>query len=184
MSDNKYCLYRHLKPNGEVFYIGEGLINRPFVKSDRSNLWWKIVNKYGYEIEILKIGLTKKDAQDLEKILISWYGRKNLKLGTLCNLTDGGDGHIGHIQTQEHKNKISNALKGIKRSEYMKQKVSETQSLRKGLDRHQSIILLDPNTGVYYYSYEEYSKLYHLASNTCKRHVRKGIINLIETVYE
>lgn len=180
MDDNKYCVYRHIKPCGEVFYIGEGLITRPFVKSDRSKFWWKIVNKYGYEIDILKTNMSKQEAQDLEKLIINWYGRKNLKLGTLCNLTDGGDGHIGHIQTQEHKNKISKSLKGIKRSEYMKKQVSKTQTLRRGLDRPQSIILLDPNTGVYYYSYSEYSELHNISRNTCYRHVKKGIINLIE----
>lgn len=88
--------------------------------------------------------------------------------------------HKGFKHTEIHKRNISNALKGIKRSETTKQKISESQSNRIGLDRPQSIILLDPNTGVYYYSYSEYSELHNMSRNTCYRHVKKGIINLIE----
>lgn len=40
-------LYRHLKPNGETFYIGVGNNIRPYTKSDRNNFWWKVVKKYG-----------------------------------------------------------------------------------------------------------------------------------------
>lgn len=62
-------LYRHLKPCGEVFYIGVGNKIRPYTKTDRSDFWWKVVNKYGYEIQILKTDLTKEEAYELEKIL-------------------------------------------------------------------------------------------------------------------
>lgn len=49
--NSNYCLYRHLKPNGETFYIGiSGNLKRPYEKLTRSHLWKKIVNKYGYEI--------------------------------------------------------------------------------------------------------------------------------------
>lgn len=54
-------LYRHLKPNGETFYIGVGNNIRPYTKSDRNNFWWKVVKKYGYEIQILKRNLTKEE---------------------------------------------------------------------------------------------------------------------------
>ena len=67
-SEKTYCLYRHLKPNGEVFYIGIGNnLKRPYNKINRSKLWNRIVNKYGYEIQVLKINLTKEDACELEK---------------------------------------------------------------------------------------------------------------------
>ena len=90
------------------------------------------------------------------------------------------DSHIGYICTKEQKDKISKALKGIVRSENMKQKVSKAQSLRTGLDRPQSITLLDINTGVFYYSYKEYCELHNLSRNTCCRQVRKGLLNIIE----
>lgn len=110
-SEKTYCLYRHLKPNGEVFYIGIGNnLKRPYNKINRSKLWNRIVNKYGYEIQVLKINLTKEDACELEKILISYYGRIDLKTGTLANMTDGGDGTTN--KSIETRKKISESQKG------------------------------------------------------------------------
>jgi len=106
-------LYRHLKPNGEVFYIGIGDKYRP--NSKKRSKWWKrIVDKYGYEIEILKRNITWEEACEYEKILISWYGRLDKKTGTLVNMTDGGDGSSGYILTEETRRKISEAGKGRK----------------------------------------------------------------------
>lgn len=92
-SNSGTCIYRHLKSNGEVFYIGIGNLNRPFKKHGRNKWWTNIINKYpDYEIQIIKKDLTWEEACELEKILISWYGRKDLGTGTLVNMTDGGDG--------------------------------------------------------------------------------------------
>ena len=69
--ENSYCLYRHLKPCGEVFYIGIGKdLKRPYNKYGRTDYWKKIVSKYGYEVQILKVNLLKEQACELEKILI------------------------------------------------------------------------------------------------------------------
>jgi len=136
-------LYRHIKPCGETFYIGVGNDIRPYTKSDRSEFWWKVVNKYGYEIQILKRDLTKEEAYKLEIILIAWYGRKNLNKGPLVNLTDGGDGsnnvivseetkeklriaRIGYTHSDETKFKISNSHKGKIISEETKHKMSKS----------------------------------------------------------
>lgn len=127
---NNYCLYRHLKPSGEVFYIGMGNLRRPHTKSDRSDFWWKVVNKYGYEIEILKTNLSKEEAYELEIILISWYGRKNLNLGPLVNLTDGGDGSNNVVVSEQTKLKLSKIQKGRKRTDETKRKMSEKAKLR------------------------------------------------------
>lgn len=118
-------LYRHLKPNGDVFYIGIGKNEkRAYNKNNgRSNYWKNIINKYhNYEVDILKRDLTWEDACELEKILISYYGRKDLGLGNLVNMTDGGDGTNGMIHPNPpmkgkfHTNKtkilISNSKKG------------------------------------------------------------------------
>ena len=100
-------LYRHLKPNGEVFYIGIGNNRRPYDKYNRSTHWKGIIKKYGYEVQILKSDLTWEDACDLENILINYYGRKDLGLGTLVNHTDGGEG-IQNISDETRK-KMSDA---------------------------------------------------------------------------
>lgn len=90
---NTKCIYAHKKPSGEVFYIGIGNSRRPRIKGHRNPMWKNIVNKLPfYEVTVLKNNIGIEEAIELEKILISWYGRRDLGLGTLCNMTDGGDG--------------------------------------------------------------------------------------------
>jgi hypothetical protein len=110
---NNYCIYRHLKLCGEVFYIGIGKKERAYqkYKSNRNKYWWNITQKYNYEVQILKSDLTWEEAQELEKILISWYGRKDLNQGTLVNMTDGGDGIQGYVYSKETRKKLSLARK-------------------------------------------------------------------------
>src|SRR6478736_41666 len=105
-------LYRHLKPCGEVFYIGIGkYTERAYDNNGRNKFWKRVANKYGYEIEVLKIDLTWEDACELEKILINYYGRRDLGKGTLVNLTDGGDGQGN--PSDETRKKMSDAKQGI-----------------------------------------------------------------------
>lgn len=109
------CIYRHIKPNGEVFYIGIGNNKRPYVKKRRSKFWLKITNKYpDYEIDVLKKDLNIEDARELEIILISYYGRRCDNKGKLCNLTLGGEGTFGLIHSEELRRKNSESKKGRK----------------------------------------------------------------------
>src|SRR5215831_16976339 len=113
MNTNNYCVYRHIKPNGDTFYIGiSNNLSRPFNKINRTSFWKKIVSKYNYEVQILKKSLSKEEAMELEKILISWYGRIDNKSGVLCNMTDGGDGVLNI--SPETSLKKSNAQLGKK----------------------------------------------------------------------
>ena len=120
--ENNWYIYRHLKPNGEVFYIGIGhskKFKRAYDKINRSNYWKSVVNKYGYEIQILKADLTKEEACELEIILIDWYKRADCCGGTLVNLTDGGEGtcgykHIDKKLNEEHKENIRKAFIGLR----------------------------------------------------------------------
>ena len=106
-------IYKHLKPCGEVFYIGIGQEEkRAKSKSDRNNYWHNVVNKYGYEVQILKSDLTWEDACEMEKVLISWFGRRDLGLGTLVNLTDGGEGNVGWVASDETRARMSKSKKG------------------------------------------------------------------------
>lgn len=111
-------LYRHLKINGEVFYIGIGKnIKRAHSKVNRNKYWQNITNKYDYEVQVLKSDLTWEDACELEIILISYYGRKDLKTGTLCNMTDGGEGTLGRKTSIESNIKRSLKMTGRKFSQ-------------------------------------------------------------------
>jgi hypothetical protein len=119
-------IYRHIRlDTNEVFYIGIGKSSdRAFSYKKRNKHWTNIVNKTEYEVQVLKSDLSWDDACELEKILISYYGRKDLGLGTLVNMTDGGDGCIGFVITDEYRQKISNSNKGKKRSQDTKDKIS------------------------------------------------------------
>ena len=93
MTKNKVVYIHRKKTNMEIFYVGIGNINRPYQKGikDRNKFWHNTVNKYGYVIEIIRTKLSKKEAFDIEKDLIELIGRKDIGLGTLVNLTNGGE---------------------------------------------------------------------------------------------
>lgn len=124
-SNTNILIYRHIKPCGEVFYIGIGKGRRPYIKSNRSKFWKDTVNKYGYKTEIIYSTTSWEDACELESFLIQLYGRKDLNTGTLVNLTDGGDGTLNHKVTDEHKLKLKNLKLGKKDSEITKLKKSK-----------------------------------------------------------
>lgn len=86
-------VYTHIrKDKNQVFYVGIGKdISRAYSKSGRSNYWHNIVNKYGYDVLITHNDICKEEACSIEKYLICFYGRKDLNLGPLVNLTDGGE---------------------------------------------------------------------------------------------
>lgn len=112
--EKPYCIYRHLTSEGVVFYIGIGNnLKRPYAKRDRSNDWKEFVQNYpNYEVEILTTGLTKEEACEFEKLLISWYKRKDCCGGTLVNLTDGGESTHGRIMADWQREKMSREYKG------------------------------------------------------------------------
>lgn len=113
-------VYKHTRnDNGEIFYIGIGSDNkykRANERSRRNNLWNKIVYKTNYTIEIIIDNISWNEACEIEKELISRYGRIDLKLGSLCNLTDGGEGTLGtkRIFSKETRIKMSEGAKGNK----------------------------------------------------------------------
>lgn len=111
-----WYVYRHRRlDNFSIFYIGIGKTNnfgRAFSKNQRS-LWWNNVIKVSdYVVEILCKTLSKEEACELEQLLIQEYGRKDLGLGNLVNMTDGGDGAFGRPHTPETRAKISASNKG------------------------------------------------------------------------
>lgn len=124
IKNKKYCIYRHITlDTNEVFYIGVGSIKRSRSKQ-RTKYWNNIVNKHGYEIQILKKDLSWEDACELERILIAYYGRRDLNTGILVNLTNGGEGAVGVIRTPEYRKYLSNRMKGFKHSDETKLKIS------------------------------------------------------------
>jgi hypothetical protein len=127
-------VYSHMKKcDKEIFYIGIGQDkSRAYKKSGRNRYWQNVVNKYGYIVDILIENIPYEVAEQLEIFLIKYYGRKDLGIGNLVNLTDGA-GTRGHKHTEETKEKLSKITKGrpawnkgLSPSKDTKNKISKT----------------------------------------------------------
>ena len=99
MENNKVVYIHRKATNREVFYVGIGSPKRPYQKdtSQRNVVWHRVVKKHGYSVEVIRTGLTRQEACDIEIDLIELIGRRDKKKGTLVNLTDGGEGAVGYI---------------------------------------------------------------------------------------
>ena len=139
-SKNCWTVYCHTTPSGKR-YIG--------ITSRKPEDRWKNGNGYKkgtafrYAIDkydwndikhnILFDDLTEKEAKWLENYLICYYWTfVGFKDSMGYNMTLGGDGNVGYIPSEEHKQKISESNKGKKYrkgkhlSEEHKQKISES----------------------------------------------------------
>jgi hypothetical protein len=147
-------------------------------KQKRNKIWIDIVNKTSYEIEILFNDITWEEACQKETEFIDLYGRINLGTGTLANMTNGGEGTFGlkwseesrlknSIRqkeekaywfnkkfTEDHKEKISDSLKGKLVSEETKKKISNSlkgeNHPQYGKTSFKATKLIDTSTGVMY----------------------------------
>lgn len=125
ITPQNYYVYLHVKEDdGTVFYVGKGKSLRWCVSNSRTLHWKNTAKKHGVVCRIVAHNLTAEESLILEKKLIAYYGRQDQKTGCLVNLTDGGDGVINYVWTEEHRRKISEAGMGRKHSEEFKQMVS------------------------------------------------------------
>lgn len=153
-------VYKHTKPNGELFYVGIGVYKkRAYSKHGRNRYWHNTVNKYGYNVEILFSDISYNEAKSIESYLIKYYGRKDLGLGSLVNMTDGGEGSLN--MNEEERRKRSKRLTAYNKE---KKDYSFTQSkeykenmskatLNKGCKR-----IINTQTGKIYNSQKDASK--------------------------
>lgn len=104
-------VYSHTRlDTEELFYIGIGKTERRAYSKHARNKYWKhIVSKTEYQVKILYIDLTWKEACKKEIELINQYKRK-IDGGILVNLTLGGDGNTS-TRTEETKRKMSASWK-------------------------------------------------------------------------
>jgi len=132
-----FYVYLYLDPvDLQPFYVGKGKGKRRYfhLKGNKFNLHFdrkiKKIQKEGLEplIIIYQDQLIEEDAFALEKELIVFYGRKDLGLGTLYNMTDGGEGISGFSHSDETKNAIRIAHMGVLKSEESKKNMRKPKS--------------------------------------------------------
>jgi hypothetical protein len=129
--ESNWYLYKHIRlDKDEVFYVGIGNKKNfsrafEFRKDKRNEIWWRIYSKTEISVEIIYQNLTKSEASIKEKELINVYGRKDLNEGTLCNLTDGGDGIWNCKRSEETKKLLSEQKMGDKNPQFGKKQSKE-----------------------------------------------------------
>jgi len=131
---NKFYIYMYLDLNNIPFYVGKGKGYRCYVsehlQKSRSNSFLKNkirkVSVDNIKIKFLHKNLAEKEAFKREKYWIKYYGRRDLKKGTLCNLTNGAS-LKGRTLSAKTKQKMSKAKKGRKLSDKHRQAISTSK---------------------------------------------------------
>jgi hypothetical protein len=153
--ERKHYVYALFRPDTcEIFYIGMGkglrfadhVRKRKRGRSYKDNVICKLIDDLGYPdipVVIVRDGMTRKNACDLEMALILSIGRH--PHGPLLNVTAGGDGgldpcpevrakigvaHKGKVCSAETRAKMSSALKGRTLSGETRAKIGAAQKGR------------------------------------------------------
>lgn len=117
----KYYVYTLSDSHGP-FYVGKGTGKRMYVhkqlalNSNKRHLLYNKIRQLitiGEDIVYEKIFITDNEFEAFEHEIriISEIGRKDLGMGPLLNLSEGGEGVRGYEFTDEHKSKLSVSLK-------------------------------------------------------------------------
>lgn len=108
---NRYYVYTYFdtrpEKNNEPIYVGKGTGKRSLFHlrsshNQRLNAKIEKMKALGLQplIDVLYFA-TEEEAFDTEKKMIKLWGRLDLKTGTLCNFTNGGEGHAGLLRSRE-----------------------------------------------------------------------------------
>lgn len=182
VENGTYYLYRHIRLDKyEPFYIGIGhkmpsakFKSRQYKrakveKNIRSKFWNNIVNKTEYKVEILLESNDRNFIIKKEKEFIKLYGRKDLGLGSLVNLTDGGDGQSSNyshsIETIKKLSDITKNNKNCIKTQIKKGQILNHKQLVKTLEVSTNITYESMKDAWYNtkikekYSYKNFTKM-------------------------
>ena len=127
-----WLVYKHISPSDKVYIgithllpsqrwcRGNGYKNNP--------MFYRAIKKYGWdniEHKIVISNLTKEQAEEVEKQLISYYK----SIGLSYNITNGGEGTNGYKHTDEYKRRMRNLQLGRPKSPLSVQRQKETKAL-------------------------------------------------------
>lgn len=117
-------IYKDPSRNNHVIYVGKGQGKRAYehrFRKDKHPFVQRLqkMKKNGVEplIEFLCENVDEELALLCEIEAIDLYGRKDLGKGSLLNLTDGGEGHSGYVQSTNTRLKRSASLKNVAKTE-------------------------------------------------------------------
>ena len=124
---NQYYIYSYLREDLSPYYIGKGSGRRAYTKGLKEVKPPKDKSR----VRILKADLAEEEAFLLEKLYILMFGRIDLGTGILRNKSDGGDGASGRIVSPEERRKRSEMMKGVKRPQWIYDKIAESNRGKK-----------------------------------------------------
>lgn len=124
VDEGKYYLYRHIRlDTNEIFYIGVGKKKmtrsykyrywRMYERGNRNDSWKKVVQETDYVAEVVFETNDSDFLYSKEIELIKLYGRADLGLGKLTNLTDGGEWMTNISQASREKMRQSHIKSGL-----------------------------------------------------------------------
>lgn len=87
--DSNFVVYMHfVEGESDPFYIGEGREKRSKSRFSRNRYWNFVVAKHGgFRVEIVASGLTKADAEQMERKLIAAHREREVRLTNICDGT-------------------------------------------------------------------------------------------------
>lgn len=79
-----YYVYQHRRlDTGEVFYVGKGCDQRAWSVEGRNHLWRKMAADCGRSVEILRVGLSEREALKMEASLITELRASGVQLANM-----------------------------------------------------------------------------------------------------